>query len=90
MSATPSHTGKTRVFEAPNGELVRVEVTRHSDYAAQLDVHHDGRQYQYGIRSDGDVERIQVLEDRMRLHGVADPEWIDDALDMFDIPGGLV
>lgn len=90
MSTTAPNVGKTRVFDTPDGEVARVELIADADYAAQLDLHLNGRHWQYGITAGGDVERIQVFENGRRLGDVDDPDWLEDALEMFDIPGGLV
>lgn len=78
-----------RVFERENGESVRTELSKHLDYAAQLDLYEDGRHWQYGVTAEGDVERIQVFEDHERVDA-DDPDWLQDALDEHGIPGGRV
>ena len=90
MSSAAPHVGKSRVVELVTGDLARVELTKHLDYAAQLDLYHDGRNWQYGVTVDGDVERIQVFEDHERLRGADNPDWLPNALEEFGIPGGLV
>ncbi|ELZ76089.1 hypothetical protein [Haloferax volcanii] len=68
-------TGTSQNLRLLSGVEVRIEITSDADYAARLDVHHEGRRWVYGIDSNQRATFIDAFDDG-RVDEPDEPEWM--------------
>ncbi|RDZ39398.1 hypothetical protein C5B91_20095 [Haloferax sp. Atlit-10N] len=78
MSTTigSSPNGTSRELRLLSGFVVRIEITSDADYAARLDVHHEGHRWVYGVDSNQRATFIDAFDTDGRVDDPDEPEWM--------------
>ncbi|WP_042663242.1 hypothetical protein [Haloferax sp. ATB1] len=77
--------GTSRNLRLLSGVEVRIEITSDADYAARLDVHHEGRRWVYGIDSNQRATFIDAFDRKGRSDDPDEPDWMREVFVQLEV-----